>query len=307
LLLPVPGQFDLQLEPSLLLAAMFFGGVAVLAAWNRLPLPRGGAGAVRAAAGWAVAVLVPVTLFQFVFPLKILVAERFLYLAVAGPAVATALLLQRAGSRGARAGLLVAPALLLLTVPAAAAWKSDVSLWGSVLERDPRHARAHYGLAWAKESQPEEALDHYRSYLELAPGDAGAWYRRGRTEERLALLERPGPGRRGRVQQASLSYSNAVRLWDAGETEGRERGFVDAHLRYSLMLAATGQDREAMLAGAAAFVRWTKAEERQRQASTEPLLRLQAWAKERGHAEFLAFLRGETTDFSLTGQGRPPR
>lgn len=240
---PSPGTFDLQLVPALPLSLAFLGLLGAASAVHRLGLPPGGCRAVRAGALWAAASLLPVTLLQVAFPLKILVADRFLHLAMAGPALALGALARGAGEGAGRALLVASPLLLLATFPATDRWRSDEALWGDTLARLPGHARALHGLGAATEDRPEVALSHYRATVVAQPANAVAWFRRGVMEERLAVRAADANEARYLRRSAAASLAEALSLWGRGETEGRARGFAEAAAARSRVLAALGEGR----------------------------------------------------------------
>jgi hypothetical protein len=312
--LPSPGTFDLQVVPGALLGVAGLALAFVLVSWERLRLPRAAAGPIRCGALWAVAALAPVTLLQVLFPLKILAADRFLYLALAGPALALGAAAEAFGPAAARGLLVASPALLLATFPASARWASDVSLWGDTLARDPGHPRAFYGLAVAKEeAAPAEARRLYMAYVESVRGDPGAWFRLGMTEERLALAaEALPPGeraavRRGHLVGAASALDNAIRLWFRGEVEGRARGLPEARLAQALVLAGLGRDAEAESEAREGFLLWAGLPE-PRRAALEPRVALLArWARERGLAALQGVLEGRAPAAGSGSPGKGPR
>jgi hypothetical protein len=313
-LLPSPGTFDHQVEPGALLGVAGAALAVLLVSWERFRLPRSAAGPIRCGALWALAALAPVTILQVVFPLKILAADRFLYLALAGPALALGALAGARGPAVARGLLVAAPALLFATFPASARWASDESLWGDTLARDPGHARAFYGLAAAKEvSAPAEARRLYAAYLETVKGDAGAWFRLGMTEERLALAaeslppEQRAANRRGHLVGAAVALDRAIRLWTAGEVEGRARGLVEARLALATVLAGLGRDGEAETEAEEAFLLWAGLPEPRRTPLEPRLGVLRRWAREKGRTALLGVLEGRPPAARQDGPGKEPR
>lgn len=293
-LLPSPGTFDVQLGASALLAMAGLAGAAVLASWERVRLPAAAAAPARCAALWALAALAPVTLLQVLFPLKILVADRFLYLALAGPALAAGAVAVSAGPRAVRGVLAASPLLLLATLPASARWASDEALWQDTLDRDPGHARAFYGLAHAREAAaPEEARRLYGAYTEAVPGDPGAWFRLGMTEYRLASESADPPSRTGHSFEAVHALGEAVRIWLSGETEGRARGLTEARLSRAAVLATLGKDAPAEAEAVEGYRLWT-AEAADRKEALRPRVEsLRAWARGAKEREgTLAILEG---------------
>ncbi len=294
LLIPRPGTFDFQLEPSALLAMAGLAGAAVLASWERLRLPARAAAPLRCAALWALAVLAPVTLLQLLFPLKILVADRFLYLALAGPALAAGAVAASSGPRALRGLLVASPLLLVATLPASARWSSDESLWQDTLDRDPLHPRALYGLAFAREaSSPEEAVGLYGAYTEAVPGDPGAWFRLGMTEFRLSSEAADAPARTGHSMLAVHALGEAVRIWLGGEREGRARGLTEARLARAAVLANLGKEEPAVAEAVEGYRLWL-AEPADRQEALRPRVdALRAWARQGKDREgTLAVLEG---------------
>ncbi len=227
-LVPSPGVFDFQLEPSLALSLAFLGALALVAGWHRIGPVAGGARPVRAAALWALAALLPATLLQVVFPLKILVADRFLYLAMAGPALALGALAQGVGTGACRGVLVASPLLLLATFPAAARWRSDEALWRDTLERLPGNARALHGMGAATESRPRVSVEYYRAAVDAEPRNAVAWFRLGLVEASLFSGEPDAGVAKWRLKLAVASLNQAIRLWEGGEPEGRTRGLPEA-------------------------------------------------------------------------------
>ena len=287
-LLPRPGTFDHQL--TLLVPWAFAGLLAAVAvvSWKRLGLPPAWAGPARAAAAWAVAALLPVTLLQWFLPLKILVADRFLHLALAGPALAAGAALGAFGEGRARAGLAAAPLLLLASLPAGARWASDGVLWTDTLARDPGHPRALYGLAVVREpSEPAAAIVGYRAYLDRVPGDPGAWFRLGLMEERLALAADASPERRGRLLRAAEALGEAIAIWDGGEREGRARGLAEARLARACALGSVGDEVAAEAEGRRAADALRREPPGRRAALRPRAETLSRWARGNGRMEGL--------------------
>ena len=292
-LVPSPGTFDLQVEPGPLLALASAAILVAAAAWPRLGLPAGGARPFRAALLGAAAALFPVTLLQVVFPLKILVADRFLYLALAGPALALGAAAGALGPAAARAALAGSCLLLLAAAPARDRWASGEALWRDTLARTPGSARALHGLGSALEAKaPEEALRLYGAAVEAEPSNVAAWFRRGLLEEKAALAAPPGPERRGNGLLAVESLHRAIRLWLGGEREGRERGLAEARLARATLLASLGEGAPAAMEAAAGYDLWKEATTSERDRLRWRMETLHRWARETGRAELLARLGG---------------
>ena len=233
------------------------------------------------------------TLLQVVFPLKILVADRFLYLALAGPALALGAAAGALGPAAARAALAGSCLLLLAAAPARDRWASGEALWRDTLARTPGSARALHGLGSALEAKaPEEALRLYGAAVEAEPSNVAAWFRRGLLEEKAALAAPPGPERRGNGLLAVESLHRAIRLWLGGEREGRERGLAEARLARATLLASLGEGAPAAMEAAAGYDLWKEATTSERDRLRWRMETLHRWARETGRAELLARLGG---------------
>ncbi len=290
-LLPSPGTFDLQVGATVGLTAGFLALAGGLIWIGRVrPLARL-AGPARAGAAWALAALVPVTLLQVVFPLKILVADRFLHLALAGPALALGAAADRLGPWVAGWVVPAAPALLLAALPAQARWESDERLWSPVLAEVPGNARALQGLA-AASTDPAKQAEYYAAYLERAPGDAGAWYRRGIAEEALGNSAAGEAVARGRFLSAAHGLGEAVRLWvEGGAIGGRARGLTAARLARACVLARLGGTRaEVADAAASAYEAWRGEPPAARARLETRVLVLRRWAASTGDAALVEAL-----------------
>ena len=288
-LLPRPGLFDEQLVPSLLLGVAATAGVVILLSWERIGLPAAAGRPLRRGAVWALAALVPVTLITVLFPLKILVADRFLYLAVAGPALAAGAWAECAGPRAVRGLLVAAPLLLAATLPASARWASDEALWSDTLARDPGHPRALYGLAWAREAeQPMSARELYAAYVEVSPTDPGAWFRLGMLEERLGLAAKDDATRRGHLLGAIHPLGEAIRIWVEGEREGRARGLLEARLARASILGTLGQEAAAADEAQQILFLWPESLPAERERLRPRLAVLHGWATHAGKSELAA-------------------
>ncbi|MBN1676514.1 MAG: tetratricopeptide repeat protein [Kiritimatiellae bacterium] len=142
-----------------------------------------------------------------VVPHHIQRADRFLYLPIAGLAVAAGLALARV-SRAARAPCAGALAVLLAVLGVAAwrqtaYWHDPVSLFSRVLDLHPRSHVGHYNLAiaLARRGDTERALAHYREAIRIEPAFADAHYNLGN------LLRDAG-----RTSDALPHYAEAARL-----------------------------------------------------------------------------------------------
>lgn len=194
--------FRLTLRPSPLAAdrAPPRGGFGpgVVAAWILLGLLALLVFALRRAhppsafgAAWFLAGIVPAS---GIVPLYNPVAERYLYLALAGAALAAShALWSFAGERrGLTASVLACLVLVVFardTRIRTADWRSDKALLESSAETGLEGPRVHYNLARVrlKEGRPRAALLEYRKAVRRHPGYAAAWVNMGTTYKRLGL------------------------------------------------------------------------------------------------------------------------
>ncbi len=189
---------------------------------------------VAAAAVFACGLAPVLGFIPFEFQNHSTVADRYLYVALLGPALGVAAALRRP-----RLAAIVAAAIgvaALLGARSAAqvrVWKDTETLFAHALEVNPRSAVAHnlYGLALARAGRADDALAHYAEAIRLRPAYAEAHYHRG-----LALLGL------GRAAEAEAAFAEAIR---------RRPEFVDAHNNLGVALARQERRAEA----AAAFER----------------------------------------------------
>ncbi len=152
-------------------------------------------------AGWFLLALAPTSLI----PLQDFIAERRLYLAMAGPTLLAGWALARLGTdaRWSRAASVATLALLtwlaIGTVARNRAWATPLALWTDTVRKSPDKARPHGNLATAlaQRGQLDAALAHYERALALNPElveyriDRASLYRiQGRYDEALAELDR---------------------------------------------------------------------------------------------------------------------
>ncbi len=150
--------------------------------------------------GWFLVALAPTSLI----PLQDFIAERRLYLAMAGPALLAGWMLARLGAdaRWSRAASVATLALLtwlaIGTVARNRVWASPLALWTDTVRKSPEKARPHGNLATAlaQRGQLDAALAHYERALALNPElveyriDRASLYRiQGRYDEALAELD----------------------------------------------------------------------------------------------------------------------
>ena len=196
--------------------------LAVLAVWRR-DLRR------SVPALWFAAVLAPVLgLIPFEYQNISTVADRYVYLAMLGPALAAAFVL---AARPAR-GLLVAAGVLVVVLGVAAHrqssfWRSTEVLFERTLAHNPRSFTAHNNLgnALAKSGRYEEAVGHFTETVQLSPAYFRGWTNRGNSLQKL-----------GRLEEAVADFREALRLMPA---------FVDARIHLARALDGLGRSDEA--------------------------------------------------------------
>jgi tetratricopeptide (TPR) repeat protein len=130
------------------------------------------------------------------------VADRYLYLAMLGPAIAVAWLLSRHGNGGvlAAAGAVVV-VLAVLTFVQAPRWRDSRTLFGYTLSVNPRSLAAHLvlGSQYAAKGNDAAALAEFDQALAANPGDAAALGGAGH----IYL-------RQGKFEQAAEAYRQAL-------------------------------------------------------------------------------------------------
>lgn len=224
LVLPAGLTFELHLPTGIDAPWLPVAGLAAAAglaflAWRL----RRRAPAVTLAVLWLGAVLLPVTAAQLLFPLKILVANRFAYPAV----VAGALALAWIASRGPRYAALAAVAVLAfapLSAARAETFSTPRRLWTSVIERDPDNAVALLGLGTVKARAERwaEAEALLRRSVAADPRHPEVAALHGEALEHLATEAEDGSAREHRFLQGAFdAYHVAIRTWQGGVEEGR--------------------------------------------------------------------------------------
>ena len=149
---------------ALAIAALLAGGFALL---RRAPL-------LGLAILWPFALLLPT---NSLVPRLDLVADRHLYLALIGPAILVAALVDRlkvSWRRVAIAGL--ACVLGAFAWQRAGEFSSETALWTATAARSPGKARVWNNLGYGRlvEGDPAGAVDAFRRALAIDPGDARA-------------------------------------------------------------------------------------------------------------------------------------
>ncbi len=213
--------FELDLEASATLAVAGFAivGGLLLLTW----LLRRRARPVSLAILWFLAALVPVTVLQFAFPLKIEVANRFAYPALAGFGILVAFVASRHSLAPVVAGVLLA-ALVPQTVLRAEAWRSEEALWRDVLAAQPKHSRALYGLGVVEltAGHPGPAREHLLLAARRNPEDPKLAIYLGRACRELAARSPQGSARfQTAISEARSAYQAAVVAWSRGAAGDR--------------------------------------------------------------------------------------
>ncbi len=213
----------------------------------------------RFAAAWFLAALVPTLFVQYVVPMNIRTADRFLLCAVPALAGGVGALVTKFPRTVPSAGAVVL-GFAALGASRLPDWRDDAALWSRTARAEPSHWRAHawLGVAALGSGSTVDAVDHLSAAAEIAPGDAKTQWLLGQALQRhagevgadeesvdsddvLALI--------GRARRA---YGTAVLLY---ETEGRQEGRAglgaSAKLRLVDLTLALGDapSARALLAG----------------------------------------------------------
>ena len=216
-----------------------------------------------AAAGVLVAGLLPVLgLVPFAFQAYSTVADRYMYIAMLGPALALAWGLTQLRQRWLAVGcVVVLGALGIGSMWQTRYWHDSVSLFEHALTVNPRSSVAHntLGMVRAAQNRLAEATHYYTEALRLWPRNTQAYNnlgnalsRQGKTQEAIeqyteALRFKPNSAQahnnlgaaladQGRVAEAISHYTAALRL---------QPRYVNAHLNLGVILAKQGRFAEA--------------------------------------------------------------
>lgn len=157
-----------------------------------------------------------------IIPIKIIIAERFLYLPLLGFSIVFATGLCAVFPPGKRFWV-ISGALIcffaLLTFQRNHVWSDEYSLWSDTIRKSPSNPRAHYGLgtAYASQGKMDEAIREYKESIRLAPYYPYAFYglglvydRKGMTKEAIALYRnalRSDPTHRDARYNLALLYN----------------------------------------------------------------------------------------------------
>lgn len=191
----------------------------------------------RAAMLFAALVLLPYLLVSnLAFPVGAIVAERFLYLPVAGLCGLAAWGIDRSG-RWATTLAIAVLALSAVTMAARARdWKDDRTIFTATARHNPRSPRAPYWLGYIadKQGRYDEALARFDDAIRVWPEAPAAWHDRG-----VILAER------GDLVRAEAAFRESVRLspwWGAARV-----GLALVLHRRGDRTAALRQARQAVL------------------------------------------------------------
>ncbi len=212
-------SFEFRMVPSAEVAAAGFAALALLVAggvlaWRRARMLSLGLLAVPLS-------LLPVTVLQFLFPLRILVANRFAYPALIG----AALVAGACAARGRRAAALVgvvATCFLALSAIWAGRFRDSERLWTAVLARDAENPVALFGLGTErlKTGDPEAARLLLVRAARQEPGNPRLAVFLGTACLQTADRRPNGsPEWRARVVEAQSAFHHAIRLWQGGVTD----------------------------------------------------------------------------------------
>ena len=169
-------------------------------------------------------------IIPFVFQAYSTVADRYVYLAMLGPALGFGLCLQHQPSRQ-RAWLVGVVLLGLLGWRSATqvrVWQDTAILFTHALQVNPRSNLAHnnLGLFVAQQGQLDRAIAHFQAAIALKPTAHEAHYNLGK-----ALHHQ------GRLDAAIDRYTRALQL---------RPGWAEAHNNLGVALAAQGKPAEAI-------------------------------------------------------------
>jgi tetratricopeptide (TPR) repeat protein len=175
LIAPLRLAIDYGRRPELVLGTPFaFGAAAALVALAALlvAIRRRHPWLVTAAAIFAVGVLPVSGLVPFLYQNISTVADRYLYLAMLGPAIALAYAID--ASRAAWVSIASAVALVVLAALSyqqAGHWRNTTTLFNQALRVNPKSwiSNINVGSGLEEHGRLEEAVTHYRAFLANAP------------------------------------------------------------------------------------------------------------------------------------------
>jgi tetratricopeptide (TPR) repeat protein len=135
------------------------------------------------------AALLPVS--NLVVPVGSIMAERFVYMALAGFAGIVGIALTRLRIRNLVVGLIVV-AFTARTYARNFDWRDDASLWSAAVRVCPASYKAQwtYGKVLAAEDNLDEAIAHIERAVAIAPHERGPWLDLGRCYRLRGELEK---------------------------------------------------------------------------------------------------------------------
>jgi hypothetical protein len=159
------------------------------------------------------------------------VADRYVYLAMVGPALGLGWVVQRLGRRRLvwLGSMLILALLGWQSAEQVQVWHNTVTLFTHALQVNPSSALAHnnLGLTVAQQGKLDEAATHFHTALRLKPHLPEAHYNLGN----VLMLQ-------GKLDEASASYTTALQL---------RPPWAEAHNNLGVVLAAQGKLPEALV------------------------------------------------------------
>lgn len=169
-------------------------------------------------------------------------ADRYTYLPSLGPFLVAGLLVAACVPRGAdeavkkRRTLIIGAAvglvmvvLSVLTVRQVSVWKDSITLWSSVIDREPEEsffAFHNRGIAFSRLGELDKAIEDYHRAIALKPNFADTHSNLG-----IALFKK------GLLEQAIAEYQTAIRL---------KPDLAEAHRNMAVALYSEGNFSEAL-------------------------------------------------------------
>jgi protein O-mannosyl-transferase len=157
-----------QFSPAVLISSLVI--ICCLAAAIRM---RRTAKEMSFALVWFFVTLLPVA---NIFPIRYIVALRYLYIPIAGFCLFLPLLQSRIKKISRVAIIVILVFYSFLSVSRNSAWKNDAALWSEIAKWYPDNHFAHYGLGavYLKSGQVDKAMEELKISLRLNPGEANA-------------------------------------------------------------------------------------------------------------------------------------
>jgi len=218
-----------------------------------------------AAAGLFVAPLIPVLGFlPFAFQEVSTVADRYLYLAMLGPAVGLALLWQQF-QKQQTCRLSVAFMLVFLAITSTlqtSCWKNSLAFSSKAIKMNPRswYSFLRYGIAQYSANHPEEAIRAFNQALAIKPdftdalyGLGSVYYEQGNDEQAVAMFNKvilidqvnvPAALGLGDIYRKNGRCDLAIRYYLIAVTSELDR--AEYHVSLGECYAALGRDTEAI-------------------------------------------------------------